>query len=225
MTAWHNPALFFPTQTLPPQPQQKLRKTASFAKLLMQTPTHHPFSRAQRRPFLGMRPPLCMYVPTQHGNAVDPGATKLRRDGAKVAPEELDCQNLAIQGPPSWGHAGPSWGHVGPSRNHLGPCWGCLGPKYSPRAKILIFLTVFNGFEGHLEAIWCHLGAILSQLGVQKSAGPELGARLPSPKNGKMARKSIGKNRTKSTSRSPGSSATLFFGGRFRSMTSIVLTP
>ena len=122
MTVWHNPALFFPTQTLPPQPQQKLRKTASFAKLQMQTPTHHPFSRAQRRPFLGMRPPLCMYVPTQHGNAVDPGATKSRRDGAKVAPEELDCQNLAIQGPPSWGHVAPSWGQ-------LATCWAMLGHR------------------------------------------------------------------------------------------------
>ena len=90
---------------------------------------------------------------------------------------------------PSWGHVGPSWGHVGPSRNHLGPCWGCLGPKYSPRAKILIFQTVFNGFESHLEAIWCHLAAILSQLGVQKSAGPELGARLPSPKKEKWLAK------------------------------------
>ena len=40
-----------------------------------------------------------------------------------------------------------------------------------------------------------------------------------------MPRKSIEKIHTKSTSRSPGSNATLFFGGRLSSMTSIVLTP
>ena len=51
----------------------------------------------------------------------------------------------------------------------------------------MIFHTVFNGFESHLEAIWCHLGAILSQLGVQKGAGPELRSPPP-PKKQNMAR-------------------------------------
>ena len=75
-----------------------------------------------------------MYVPTQHGNAVDPGATKSRRDGAKVAPEELDCQNLAIQGPPSWGHVAPSWGQLGDMLGHVGPSrflYDVIDPKLS----------------------------------------------------------------------------------------------
>ena len=61
-----------------------------------------------------------MYAPTQHGKAVDPGATELRRDGAKVAPEELDCQNLAIQGPSSWGHVAPARGQLGDILGHVG---------------------------------------------------------------------------------------------------------
>ena len=130
---------------------------------------------------------------------------------------------------PTWRHLGAMLGHLGAMLVHLGTILGHVGAAWGPNTvqehKILIFPTVFNGFEGHLEAIWCHLGAILSQLGVQKGAGPELGARLPSPKNDKMVRKSVGKTHTKSTSRSPGSSATLFFGSPFRLMTSIVLRP
>ena len=144
---------------------------------------------------------------------------------------------------PSWSLLGanlaPSWGQLGailgPCWAILGPCWsisepswamlGLLGAQIQSKSKNIDLPYGFNGFEGHLEAIWCHLGAILSQLGVQKGAGPELKSPPPPLKNGKMARKSVGKTHTKSTSRSPGSSATLFFGSRFRSMTSIVLTP
>ena len=54
--------------------------------------------------------------------------------------------------------------------------------------------------------------------------GPRVSPRA-SPNTEQMVRKSIEKMHTKSTSRSPGSNATLFFGGRLSSMTSIVLTP
>ena len=76
----------------------------------------------------------------------------------------------AILGPPR-ATLGPSWAILGPCWGHLRLSWGFLGPRSGPRAKILIFLKMLNGFckigQFNLAAILGHLGAMLGHLGTR----------------------------------------------------------
>ena len=66
---------------------------------------------------------------------------------------------------PSWAMLGPCWAILGPSWDNLWPSCGLLGPSCSPRAKTLIFPSVFNDFKGFLKPCWAILGPSWAHLG------------------------------------------------------------
>ena len=126
------------------------------------------------------------------------------------------------------------------NRTELPPifCLAVLGPSGGLPSSAMPLLTLKNKTElspilFFRASLTRHFSSVLHEIFFECPSRDDFRASLTvsqtsssaSPKIEQMARKSIKKMHTKSTSRSPGSNATLFFGGRLSSMTSIVLTP